>query len=129
MAAGLPEEMMPVITFPDDFTPPVENDANLVGMATASMETILRKENVVRVDPSTVAEDFGKYGRTDEKVKIALLWLGGANREKYDESVKAGTDLPALHSSNFAPDFIPAYTTGVTAMSGTIIDLFNRQEP
>lgn len=129
MAAGLPEEMMPVITFPDDFTPPVENDANLVGMATASMVTILGKENVVRVDPSTVAEDFGKYGRTDEKVKIALFWLGAANREKYDESVKAGTDLPALHSSNFAPDFIPAYTTGVTAMSGTIIDLFNRQEP
>ncbi len=117
--------MMPVITFPDDFTPPVENDVSLVGMATTSMETVIGKENVIRVDPSTVAEDFGKYGRTDEKVKIALFWLGGTNREKYDESVANGTKLPALHSSNFVPDFVPAYTTGVTAMSRTMIDLFN----
>jgi len=126
LTAGLPEEMMPVITFPEDFTPPVENDANLVGMATASMENVLGKENVIRVDPATVAEDFGKYGRTDEKVKIALFWLGGVNREKYDESIASGTNLPALHSSNFAPDFVPAYTTGVTAMTRAVMDLFNR---
>ncbi|HHU99287.1 MAG TPA: amidohydrolase [Bacteroidales bacterium] len=126
LAAGLPEEMMPVITFPEDFTPPVENDANLVGMAVASMENVLGKENVIRVDPATVAEDFGKYGRTDEKVKIALFWLGGVNREKYDESIASGTNLPALHSSNFAPDFVPAYTTGATAMTRAVMDLFNR---
>jgi hippurate hydrolase len=125
VAAGLPSGKMPVITFANEFTPPVENDHSLVGRAVESMETILGKENVVRVDPSTVAEDFGKYGRTDEKVKIALFWLGGANREKYDESIANGTMLPALHSSNFAPDFVPAYTTGVCAMSRTIIDLFN----
>jgi len=88
---------------------------------------LLGIENVIRVDPSTVADYFGKYGRTDEKVKIALFWLGGANREKYDESITRGTNLPALHSSNFAPDFAPAYTTGVTAMSQTLIDLFNRK--
>lgn len=127
LAAGLPQEMMPVVTFANEFTPPVENDPDLVGLATASMETILGKENVIRVDPSTVAEDFGKYGRTDEKVKIALFWLGGASREKYEESIALGTNLPALHSSNFAPDFAPAYTTGVTAMSQTLIDLFNRK--
>lgn len=116
---------MPVIIFGSEYTPPVVNDAGLVGKATASIETLLGRENVIRVDPSTVAEDFGKYGRTDEKVKIALFWLGGANREKYDESIANGTMLPALHSSNFAPDFAPAYTTGVAAMSTIIIDLFN----
>jgi len=125
VAAGLPAGKMPVITFGSDYTPPVENDHGLVGRATASMETVLGKENVIRVDPSTVAEDFGKYGRTDEKVKIALFWLGGANRDRYDESIANATMLPALHSSNFAPDFIPAYTTGVSAMSRTMIDLFN----
>jgi hippurate hydrolase len=127
LAAGLPQEMMPVITFADEFTPPVENDPGLVTAASASMAAVLGKENVMLVDPSTVAEDFGKYGRTDEKVKIALFWLGGANRERYDESIAKGTNLPALHSSNFAPDFIPAYTTGATSMSRTLIDLFNRR--
>lgn len=126
LAAGLPQEMMPQVTFADEFTPPVENDPGLVAAVAASLETVLGKENVIRVDPSTVAEDFGKYGRTDEKVKIALFWLGGANREKYEESITRGTNLPALHSSNFAPDFAPAYTSGVSAMSRSLIDLFSR---
>jgi len=127
LAAGLPQEMMPQVTFADEFTPPVENDPGLVASVAASLETVLGKENVIRVDPSTVAEDFGKYGRTDEKVKIALFWLGGANREKYEESITRGSNLPALHSSNFAPDFAPAYTSGVSAMSRSLIDLFGKK--
>ncbi len=125
VAAGLREGMMPLITAGSEYTPPVENDPELVSMASASMASVLGKENVIRVDPSTVAEDFGKYGRTPEKVKIALFWLGGVNRAKYSESIEKGTMLPALHSGNFLPDFFPAYTTGVTAMSGAMIDLFN----
>jgi hippurate hydrolase len=124
-AAGLKAEMMPVIKTGSEYTPPVVNDAELVSLASASMASILGKENVIRVDPATVAEDFGKYGRTPEKVKIALFWLGGVNRSKHLESLEKGTMLPALHSSNFLPDFEPAYTTGVTAMSKVMIDLFH----
>jgi hippurate hydrolase len=129
VAAGLPPDKMPVITLGKEFTPPVENDPALVSKAVFSMEDILGKGNVIRVEPSTVAEDFGKYGRTGENVRIALFWLGGANRGKYDESIAKGTMLPALHSSNFAPDFSPAYITGVCAMSRTMIDLFNAKQP
>jgi amidohydrolase len=125
LAAGLPQEKWPLISFGKDFTPPVENDPDLVNRAAESMERAIGKDNVLMVDPSTVAEDFGKYGRTDEKIKIALFWLGGVNREKYERSIAEGTMLPALHSGNFLPDFVPAYTTGVTAMSMTMIDLFN----
>jgi hippurate hydrolase len=126
-AAGLKADKMPLITTGSDHTPPVENDPELVSQATTSMAGILGKENVIRVEPSTVAEDFGKYGRTPEKVKIALFWLGGVNRADYFESLDEGTMLPSLHSSNFCPDFVPAYSTGVTAMSRTIIDLLNQK--
>ena len=125
MAAGLPQEKWPAISFGEDLTPPVDNDPGLVNRVAASMEKAIGKENVVRMDPSTVAEDFGKYGRTEEKVKIALFWLGGVNRDKYEKSIAEGTMLPALHSSNFLTDFVPAYTTGVTAMSLAVIDLLN----
>ncbi|MFZ2285873.1 MAG: amidohydrolase [Bacteroidales bacterium] len=124
-AAGLKEDKMPLITAADEYTPPVNNDPDLVAAATASMASILGKENVLRVEPSTVAEDFGKYGRTPENVKISLFWLGGVNRERYFESLEKETMLPALHSSNFLPDFAPAYNAGVTAMSRTLIDQFN----
>jgi hippurate hydrolase len=90
------------------------------------MKEILGTGSVISVDPSTVAEDFGKYGRTPDKVRIALFWLGGVNMAHFRESQEKGTILPALHSSNFYPDFRPAYTTGVTAMSRVMIDLLNK---
>lgn len=125
-AAGLKEDKMPKIVVDSEETPPVENDPDLVTLGVASMTSILGKDQVIRVGPATVGEDFGKYGRTPEKVKIALFWLGGVNTEKYKESIENGTMLPALHSSNFYPDFAPAYTAGVTAMSKTIMDLLKK---
>jgi hippurate hydrolase len=91
------------------------------------MSRILGNENVIRVDPSTVAEDFGMYGRTPEQVKIGVFWLGGVNPSKYSASKANDKMLPALHSSTFCPDFRPAYITGVTAMSRAMLDLLQKK--
>ncbi|MCU0377521.1 MAG: amidohydrolase [Bacteroidales bacterium] len=123
ISAGLNESLMPRVSVEDDFTPPVDNDPELVSRAVSSMSAILGKQNLIKVDPATVAEDFGKYGRTSENIKIGLFWLGGVNVSKYQESVSKNTVLPVLHSEFFYPDFRPAYTTGATAMSRAIIDL------
>ena len=72
-----------------------------------------------------VAEDFGKYGRTEDHIPIALFWLGGVNKERYKEHIDKGTSLPPLHSSLFAPDFDPAFKCGVAAMAGTMINIFS----
>jgi hippurate hydrolase len=126
-SAGLNEDQMPEITVADEYTPPVVNDPDLVTDVTASMSRIIGSENVIRVDPSTVAEDFGHYGRTAEQVKIGLFWLGGVNPFKYSESKENDTMLPSLHSSTFCPDFRPAYITGVNAMSRAMLDLLQKQ--
>ena len=126
-SAGLNEDQMPEITVADEYTPPVANDPDLVTDVTASMSRILGSENVIKVDPSTVAEDFGHYGRTAEQVKIGLFWLGGVNPFKYSESKEKDTMLPSLHSSTFSPDFRPAYITGVNAMSRAMLDLLQKQ--
>ena len=123
ISAGLNEGLMPMVTVQDDFTPPVENDPELVTSAVSSMGSIAGRQNLIKVDPATVAEDFGKYGRTAENVKIGLFWLGGVNTSKYQQSISKSLALPALHSEFFYPDFRPAYITGVSAMSRAIIDL------
>ena len=92
------------------------------------MKDILGENKVILVDPATVAEDFGKYGLTEEEIPIALFWLGGVNDKKYEEHITKGINLPPLHNSSFAPDFDPTFRTGVAAMSKTIIDLFGKQE-
>lgn len=123
ISAGLPESKMPLLIFDDAVNPPVTNNPDLVMAGVKSMKSILGENKVLLVDPSTVAEDFGKYGLTEEKIPIALFWLGGVNTNKYEEHIKNGTNLPPLHNSSFVPDFDPTFRTGVAAMSKTIIDL------
>ncbi len=123
IAAGLPDEKMPLIIFDKSDNQPVDNNPEIVMKTVSSMKNILGDNNLIRVEPATVAEDFGKYGLTDENIPIALFWLGGVNKELYSQHVEKGTFLPPLHNASFAPDFYPAFRTGVTAMSRTIIDL------
>ena len=126
IAAGLPEEKMPLIAFSKSDNQPVNNSPEIVIKAVSSMKNILGDENLIQVEPATVAEDFGKYGLTDEHIPIALFWLGGVNNDLYSQHLEKGIFLPPLHNASFAPDFVPAFRTGVEAMSRTIIDMFGR---
>ena len=127
ITAGLPENKMPLIEYDESDNQPVINNPQLVLKGVASMRGILGEMNVKQVDPSTVAEDFGKYGITEEKVPIALFWLGGVNQKLYDNFITKGTFLPPLHNAAFSPDFTPTFQGGVAAMTRTVIDLLNER--
>jgi len=124
-AAGLPEKLYPKIEIGDQYTPPVSNNQALVERSVESMKNILGREDLIKVDPATVAEDFGKYGLTEEEVQIGLFWCGSVNEAKYNESITNGSQLPGLHNPAYYPDFEPTYKAGVAAMSKAMIDLFN----
>jgi hippurate hydrolase len=126
ISAGLPEGKMPKLVFDESLDLPVSNDPALVMDAVKSMKEILGEGNVIRVDPAMVAEDFGRYGLTPEKVPIGLFWLGGVNKESFKDFEENKKSLPPLHSSSFAPDFDSAFSTGVSAMSRTVIDFFRK---
>ena len=127
MSAGLPESLYPKITPMDHLTPPVINDDDLTGSAVASFVSVLGEQNVVEVDPVTAAEDFARYGRTEEKVPISMFWLGTVQETKFEQHIKEGVPIPHLHSPDFFPDFKPTYESGVLGMSKVVLDLFNRQ--
>ena len=124
LSAGLPEDKIPEVIPLEGLTPPVANDPGLVNRAVVSMQEMLGKGNIHRVNPSTVGEDFGMYGRSEEQVPIALFWLGAVEHEKYKDYMEKGTPLPGLHNAAFHPDFYPAFRGGVAAMARTMIDLF-----
>ena len=123
-SAGLPETLYPEVVSSGQ-TPPLVNDEKLTGEAVASFRSILGPEQVVEVEPVTAGEDFARYGRTEEKVPIAMFWLGAVNGEKYAAFLDHGEDLPGLHNPGFYTDFEPTYRTGVRAMVKAVIDLFN----
>ena len=125
-SAGLPESKYPEIHSSENPTPPVINDDALTLQAVSSFRKILGHENVVEVLPVTAGEDFAYYGRTPEKVPIAMFWLGSVEPDRYREHKESGLPLPGLHNPEFYPDFERSYTTGVGAMSQALLDLFNR---
>lgn len=127
ISAGVPKGKWPLVKASNQFTPPVVNNANLVLKAIDPMKQILGKKNVIQVEPLTVGEDFGKYGRTEENIPIALFWLGGVNKAKYQDHLENGTALPGLHNAAFYPDFEPTFRTGVSAMTLTMIQLFKEK--
>jgi len=125
-SAGLPESLYPIVKPLDQRTPPLINDEPLTLYAINSFASILGEENVRKVDPVTVGEDFARYGRTAEKVPISMFWLGTVNLSRYEDHVKRDSPLPGLHSPEYYPDFEPSYKTGVSAMSNLVINLFNK---
>ena len=124
-SAGLQDELMPVVEVLPNATPSVVNDCVLLKKCVKSFKNAIGKENVFKVPPATVSEDFARYGRTEEQIPICLTWLGSVSLEDYKLYVKREKDLPALHSPYYHPDPEPTLKTGVTAMVNAIIDIMN----
>ena len=70
-------------------------------------------------------EDFGRYGRTKEKVPIMMFWLGAVENDKYEAAQRGDLELPSLHNSKFQPDPEPTLKTGVKAMTAGLLELLD----
>ncbi len=64
--------------------------------------------------------------RLDRGAKIDAKSHDCATAQSLAQSRKTGVPLPGLHSALFAPDFAPAITTGVTAMTATALELLKK---
>ncbi len=122
IAAGLPEDRLPEVTIPEDFTPANYNNPELVDRLTASAGKAIGADNVIYAEPQMVGEDFSRYGKTEHNVPTVLYWLGTVP----DERMKSG-DLPGLHSPFYYPDPQKSVETGVKVTSQGLLDLFNQK--
>ena len=80
-------------------------------------------ENIVKLSPAMVGEDYGKYGRTPENIPICLIWLGSTNADLMKQLVARGEKPAPLHSSNLNPDYEKTIETGIKVMVGNVIGL------
>lgn len=123
IAAGIPEDRMPVVTVADEGTPATYNDPALTRRIREAMIGWLGADKHTPIEPEMGGEDFAQYGRTVEKVPISLFRIGVVSPEKVAESQRTGAALPSLHSSKFAPVPKPTIETGVTALTAAALDL------
>ena len=121
--AGLPENKMPRITIRNEKVPALYNDPVLVEKLNHIFRDTSENKTVVQTKPLMVGEDFAYYGLTDEKVPIAMIWLGSVEQSKYDEYQASGENLPSLHSSEYYPHLEGTLSVGVKKMVQAITGL------
>ena len=127
IAAGMPEDRMPVVTISEDqTTPSTYNDPTLTRRVVAALTAWLGPEQIRPVDPEMIGEDFSRFGRTTEKVPTCMFRVGAVDPAKFAESQRTGVPLPSLHSNKFLPVPEPTLKTGVAAMTAVALDLLRQ---
>lgn len=127
IAAGLPEDKMPIFTLEDEFTPATYNDPELTRRVSSAIKRWIGEDKVLSQKPVMGGEDFGEYGRTADKIPICLFWLGAVAPDLYKESQEHGKALPSLHSAQFRPLPEPTIKTGITAMTSAVLELIGKK--
>jgi len=124
-AAGLPDNKLPIVTLKDEFTPAAYNNPELAERALKVMQNEIGNDKAISVDPVMGGEDFGQFGRTEDKIPGVIYWLGAADPMEVKKAKSEGRSMPSLHSPFFKPDAEPAIETGVQTMTATALSLFD----
>ncbi len=122
-ASGVPDDLLPEIKFPEEFTPANYNNEQLVDDITAAASRAIGSENVEYAEPQMVGEDFAMYGHTPEKVPTVLYWLGTAPIERLQSG-----NIPGLHSPYYYPVPETSLQTAIRVNTRTLIELFGKKQ-
>ena len=125
-AAGLPDDLLPIVTVLDEYTPAAYNNPKLATKMMGVFEQTIGKQNVFELGPEMVGEDFGRYGQVEPKIPSLMFRLGTVESGKFEKAKDGKIRLPTLHSADFAPDPKPTIQTGVLTMSNAVMDLMKK---
>jgi hippurate hydrolase len=117
IAAGLPEERMPVVTVRPHYTPATVNSDALTTQTVALFTDRFGSDRVRRVPPPMVGEDFGRYVIAAPEAQSLIFWVGGVPQAKWDAASGDLSKLPSLHSPFWAPDAERTIATATEAMT------------
>jgi hippurate hydrolase len=117
IAAGVPEDRMPVMVVNEPHGHALWNTPALAERMKPVLEASLGKDRVREVGPEMAGEDFGEIARTDpEHIQSLMIWVGGRPAAEIDAAAREGKVLPGLHSPFWAPEADKVIAAGAQAM-------------
>jgi amidohydrolase len=126
IAAGLPEDKMPVVTATDISTSATFNTEPLSDHLLQLFGSHFGSARVVQTKPVMGAEDFSRYWLADKSKQSTIFWVGGVPQAKWD-AVKGDTSkLPSLHSPFWAPEAETVIATATEAMTLAALDILKK---
>jgi len=128
IAAGMPDDKMPVVTVQkDEYTPATFNTPEFTEEMAAFLKTSFGNDRVVQMPPVMGGEDFSRFGREDKSIKSLIVWVGGVPQAEYDAAKKEGRTLPSLHSPFWAPDAPAVISTATEALTAMTMKLMPKK--
>ena len=125
-AAGIPENLLPIVTVRDEYTPALYNSPELVDRTVKALAEFIGEENVHEGVPTMAGEDFARYGRQEQKVPIFMMRVGSIGKDRIEESRRrGGTPVAHVHTGLYAPSPEPTIKSGVKVMSVAVLNLLD----
>jgi hippurate hydrolase len=126
IAAGVPEDRMPVVDVKEPYTPSTFNTEKLSARLLDLFAGHFGKDRVAETKPVMGGEDFSQYWLADQTKEATIFWVGGVPRAKWDAAKGDDTKLPSLHSPFWAPEAETVIATATEAMTLAALDVLKK---
>jgi len=127
IAAGMPEDRMPVVEVSDNmYTPSTFNTETLSTHLLSLFQQHYGKDRAVASKAVMGGEDFSRFWLADKTKQSTIFWVGGVPKAKWDAAGGNVEKLPSLHSPFWAPDAEAVISTATEAMTIAALDVLKK---
>jgi hippurate hydrolase len=127
IAAGMPEDRMPIVTIREaEFTPSTFNTEKLSTHALTLFQQHFGPERAIKTPAVMGGEDFSRFWLADKSIESLIFWVGGTPRAKWDAAGGDASKLPSLHSPFWAPEAETVISTATEAMTLAALDVLEK---
>lgn len=127
IAAGMPEDKMPVVSVKDEFTPSTFNPPEFAEQMAGLLKNHFPDGRVIKTSAVMGGEDFSRFYRADKTINSFIFWVGGVPADKLAAAQAGQTSLPSLHSPFWAPEADKVIATASEAMTMLALDILKKQ--
>jgi amidohydrolase len=127
IAAGVPEDKMPVVTIRDEmYTPATFNTEKLSAHTLELFQQHFGAQRAIKTPAVMGGEDFSRFWLADNKIESLIFWVGGTPKPVWDAAGGDQQKLPSLHSPFWAPDAEAVVSTATEAMTLAALDVLKK---
>lgn len=127
IAAGVPDDRMPVVTVKDEFTPSTYNPPEFAEQMAGVLKGHFPQGQVVKTQAVMGGEDFGRFYRADKAINSFIFWVGGVPADKMAAAQAGQATLPSLHSPFWAPQADKVIATASEAMTVLALNILKKE--
>jgi hippurate hydrolase len=127
IAAGMPDDKMPVVTYREEmFTPSTFNTQKISDRTLALFQQHFGPNRAIKTPAVMGGEDFSRFWLADPSIESLIFWVGGTPKQVWDAAGGNQQKLPSLHSPFWAPEAETVIATATEAMTIAALDVLKK---